>query len=105
MAIEKETFVVTHKAKAVQHRRILVMAAVLCIVFLLSFMIGRYPVPLPDVIKILGSRILHLPFAVTWDAQMEIALCNIRLPRILLACLVGAALSAAGGTGLCSSNI
>ncbi|MBQ6735260.1 MAG: iron ABC transporter permease [Lachnospiraceae bacterium] len=72
------------------------MAAVLCIVFLLSFVIGRYPVPLPDVLKIFGSRFLHLPVAVTWDAQMEIALCNIRLPRILLACLVGAALSAAG---------
>ncbi|MBQ6734321.1 MAG: iron ABC transporter permease [Lachnospiraceae bacterium] len=72
------------------------MAAALCIVFLLSFVIGRYPVPLPDVIKILGSRILHLPFAESWDAQMEIAVCNIRLPRVLLACLVGAALSAAG---------
>ena len=37
-----------------------------------------------------------LPAAVPWTEQMETVVINIRLPRILLACLVGCCLSGAG---------
>ena len=62
--------------------------------FLFSFVLGRYDVPLIEVVKILLSRIV--PLQQTWTDSMAIAVLNIRLPRILLACLVGCCLSAAG---------
>ena len=76
--------------------RVAMMAAVLLVLFLLSFIWGRYDVPLPEVVRILLSRLL--PVTQTWTDNMAIAVCNVRLPRILLACLVGCALSAAGAS-------
>ena len=76
--------------------RVAMMAAVLLALFLLSFISGRYDVPLPEVVRILLSRLL--PVTQTWTDNMAIAVCNVRLPRILLACLVGCALSAAGAS-------
>ena len=62
--------------------------------FLLSFLLGRFDVPLREVIRILISRIV--PIEQTWTDRMAVAVINIRLPRILLACLVGCCLTAAG---------
>ena len=76
--------------------RVAMMAAVLLALFLLSFIWGRYDVPLPEVVRILLSRLLLV--TQTWTDNMAIAVCNVRLPRILLACLVGCALSAAGAS-------
>lgn len=76
--------------------RVAMMAAVLLALFLFSFIWGRYDVPLPEVVRILLSRLL--PVTQTWTDNMAIAVCNVRLPRILLACLVGCALSAAGAS-------
>ena len=70
------------------------MSAALFALFLVSFVLGRYDVPLFDVAKILLSKVL--PLETTWAANMEAVVINIRLPRIALACLVGAALSLAG---------
>lgn len=60
-----------------------------------SFLLGRYPVPVGELFGILGQK-LGLPITPFWTAQMESAVWNIRLPRILLSVLVGAGLSAAG---------
>lgn len=60
-----------------------------------SVTLGRYPVALGDLLKILGSR-LGLPIEKTWAVQTEVALVNIRLPRVVLSVLVGACLAAAG---------
>ncbi len=73
---------------------LLALAAALLALFLLSFVWGRYDVPLPEVVRILLSRLF--PVRQTWSDNMAIAVLNVRLPRILLACLVGASLSAAG---------
>ena len=62
--------------------------------FLLSFAIGRYPVPPATVIAIFVSRLLHL--APHWPAEMQTVVLTIRLPRILAAMMVGAALSTSG---------
>ena len=75
-------------------RSIAIMASVLLALFLLSFVLGRYGVPLGQVVRILISRVF--PMEQTWTDNMAIAVQNVRLPRILLACLVGCALSAAG---------
>ena len=70
------------------------MASALLALFLLSFVVGRYGVPLGQVVRILLSGVL--PLGQTWTDNMAIAVLNVRLPRILLACLVGCGLSAAG---------
>ena len=75
-------------------RSIVIMALALLALFLLSFVVGRYGVPLGQVVRILLSGVL--PLEQTWTDNMAIAVLNVRLPRILLACLVGCGLSAAG---------
>ena len=73
---------------------ICILAVVLLALLLLSFGLGRYAVPPAEVIRILLSRIF--PVTPSWTEQMETAVISIRLPRILLACMVGGCLSAAG---------
>jgi iron complex transport system permease protein len=75
-------------------RAICVLALLLLLTLVLSFPIGRFDVPLLQAVKILASRVA--PVAPTWTAQMEAVILRIRLPRILMACLVGASLAAAG---------
>jgi iron complex transport system permease protein len=66
-----------------------VLALLLGLAILASLSIGRFPIPIPD----LFARI----FGTAFDSPgMEAILFNVRLPRIILACLVGTALAAAG---------
>ncbi len=70
------------------------MAVMLLGGVLLSFALGRYPISPRETIGILLSKIIHIePF---WTERMATVLFNVRLPRILLACLVGCCLSSAG---------
>ncbi len=71
-------------------------ALLLMFVFIFSFVIGHYDVPIYQVIKIIFNKII--PLNVTWTDKMEIAVINIRFPRIFLACMVGAMLSLAGAS-------
>ena len=73
---------------------IAVLTLVLLALALLSFVLGRYDVPFVQVVRILLSRVA--PLEKTWTDNMATAVLNVRLPRILLAGLVGCALSAAG---------
>lgn len=68
----------------------LILIFLLLITILVSFVLGRYDVTIGEVFQILfgGSAYRSGPKAV--------AVLNIRLPRIIVACLVGACLSAAG---------
>ena len=61
---------------------------------LVSLCLGRYAVPPREMLRILTSR--FFPVAQTWEGGMEAAVLQIRPPRVLLAMLVGAALSIAG---------
>lgn len=63
-------------------------------IFLFSFAIGRYPVPIRLLLKVLFSKIL--PITKTWSDTIETVVFQIRLPRIIGAMLVGASLSVAG---------
>lgn len=81
---------------ASKHRAALIGLSVLLLMcMLLSFTIGRYPVPLKELLGILASKLFPgiEPF---WTDQMHAAVWNVRLPRIILSVLVGACLSAAG---------
>lgn len=71
-----------------------VLLLALFALFMLSFILGRYDVPLSQVARILLSRVV--PMEATWTAGMQAVVLNIRLPRILLAMMVGACLALAG---------
>ena len=72
------------------------LAVGLAAVILASVALGRYPIGLKELGGILLSRVAKVePF---WQPVQESLLLNHRLPRILLACLVGCALSAAGAS-------
>lgn len=71
------------------------ISVALTALFLASFCFGRYAIAFGDIIKILLSR-LGLPLEKTWADTAATVVFNIRMPRIILACLVGCCLSAAG---------
>ena len=68
---------------------VLTLGLALVLAILLSFLLGRYKVDLPTLFSVLLGR--------ERGTTPAIAILNIRLPRILMAVVVGAALSAAGG--------
>ena len=81
-----------------KHRRtVLILFVLLIVCILASFTLGRYPVPLGEVLGILGRK-AGLPIEQFWTDQMETAVWNIRLPRVILSVLVGACLAAAGAS-------
>lgn len=70
------------------------LGVILLLTIIISFQLGRYPIPAKEVLGIVLSKIFPIePF---WTDRVEMVLINIRLPRIVLACLVGCCLSAAG---------
>ena len=76
---------------------VIVIAFLIILLFvtvIISFMLGRYSISLKELFNILFSRVI--PIDTFWSEQMEVVVFNIRLPRILMACLVGCCLSAAG---------
>ena len=75
---------------------ILLLAVALILAVLLSFSVGRYSVSFRALCGILINRLPFVQAEPFWTAAQEAVVWNIRLPRILLAVLVGACLSAAG---------
>lgn len=59
-----------------------------------SLFLGHYPVTPGEMIKVLFSKIFFIEK--TWTDAVQNVILNVRLPRILAATLIGAALSAAG---------
>jgi iron complex transport system permease protein len=81
------------KAFAVRFRLLgLILLPILA--FLLSMTLGRYHVSLVEIFTLLGSK-LHLTDA-TVPEQVNTVIWNVRLPRILVALLIGAGLSLSG---------
>ncbi|MFV0301330.1 MAG: FecCD family ABC transporter permease [Paracoccus sp. (in: a-proteobacteria)] len=72
------------------------LITLLILAILVAACIGRYPIT-PDLIaRLLGS--LVFPVEKTWSTAAETALFQVRLPRIGVALLVGAALAGSGAT-------
>ena len=69
-------------------------AMALCVIVVVAFAIGRYPVPLFDLLHILWSWAGGAPHGL--DGTLETVVLQIRGPRVIAAVLVGAALAAAG---------
>lgn len=75
-------------------RLLIILGILLAVSVICSIGLGRYPIGIKETIGILGYRLgLGTPF---WTAAQESLLLYHRLPRVLLACMVGCALSAAG---------
>ena len=71
-------------------------AALAAVVLLAGVALGSVTVPLDESAGILGRRVLGLPIDGRWSATAETIIVELRLPRVLAAMLVGAALAAAG---------
>lgn len=84
--------------------RMAALALGFVLVFFVSFLLGRYGVTPGKLALILGNKLLeavsfgHYVPVPSWSGMEEAAVWSIRLPRILCAVLVGAALSAAGAS-------
>ena len=72
-----------HRANIV----IVVGAALLVALCAGSLMLGRYPIEPGQAVAMLVDRLV--PLAQTWTDQQATLFFNVRLPRILLAALVG----------------
>lgn len=73
---------------------LIILFLILAVLFLYSFILGHYDIPLREVVRILFTGRSE-------DPKMYAAVSNIRMPRILMACLVGCCLSAAGTSFQC----
>ncbi|MBR4703614.1 MAG: iron ABC transporter permease [Oscillospiraceae bacterium] len=89
------------------------MGVLLIVLIFVSFLLGRYPVSPGPLLGVCLHKLLRglggllapvFPAAGSWgitpfwDGNMEAVAWNIRLPRILLSCLVGCCLSTAGAS-------
>jgi iron complex transport system permease protein len=74
------------------------LAILLVLVMVLAATVGSAQIPFLTTSSILLSRLPLVEITPTWASAMETIILDIRLPRIILAGLVGAALAAAGAT-------
>ena len=83
------------KKPHLSYNKILILLAVSLIAAMIgSVTLGRYPIGLKELGGILASRFVEMePF---WTKTQESLLLQHRLPRILLACMVGGSLACAG---------
>ena len=88
-------------------RAFIILSAVFVAVFFTSFIIGRYSISLSDLLRILLNRLLifvnrvfgsDLGIERTWQDAAETVSMNVRMPRIIAAAVIGAALSVAGAS-------
>ena len=75
---------------------LLILCALLLIVILLAVSFGSTPIPISVIAQILlnGSGLFH--FARAWDSTAELIVWQVRMPIVVAAALVGAALAVAG---------
>ncbi|MGI6225857.1 MAG: FecCD family ABC transporter permease [Peptococcales bacterium] len=66
--------------------------------FIISLFLGRYQVPPEQVFHILGQKLFHLPIDTYWNETVETVVIKVRLPRAIMAALIGAGLSASGAS-------
>ncbi len=77
---------------------VLGLAILLGAVVVLAATVGSVQIPFLTTLRILVSRLPLVEIAQTWPNSSETIILEIRLPRVILAGLVGAALATAGAT-------
>ncbi len=74
------------------------LAIILIITIVVTLGVGSTDIPFGTILQILLAKLSISNVQPTWAANMEVIVFDIRLPRLLLAGLVGAALAVAGTT-------
>jgi iron complex transport system permease protein len=93
-----KTKCIAAERKKISRRSFIMVLLILMpiVAFIISFGMGRYTIPIPEMLNILFSKAFGLK--VTCSAAVETIIFNVRIPRIIAAMLVGAALSMSGAT-------
>lgn len=92
----------TGRRKAISgHLGLIILALGLILMFLLTLTVGRFYVPIQETVRILADRAFSLVgleglIRPTWTDQEATVILTVRLPRALLAVLVGAGLAISG---------
>lgn len=84
------------KEKIKKNNVMLILVLMPVIAFILSLTLGRYGIPLSQLFDIFAGKLFNLP--ITWPQTVETVLFQVRIPRIIAAMMVGAALATAGAT-------
>jgi len=74
------------------------LCAALLIIIAIATSVGSVPIPLGTTASILVDNLPFVDMTSTWDSAIATIILDIRLPRVILAGLVGAALAIAGAT-------
>ena len=75
---------------------LLVLIGGLGLVMVLAIALGSVAIPVTTTAEVLAARILGLPVPATWTNGQETIVMQVRLPRVLLACITGACLAVSG---------
>ena len=82
--------------------KVLAMGIFLIFILLLSISVavsfGAINIPISTVWQVIGNRVFPKLFEISWNSGTESIIWDIRLPRVLLACLVGSGLSIVGAS-------
>ena len=71
-----------------------ILLLLLLLTMLGSMALGKYSASIPEILEIMWRKLFGL--TPTWSGNTEVALFNIRIPRVIAAALVGGALSVSG---------
>jgi len=74
------------------------LSAALILAIALSTSAGSVPIPLSTTFQVLVDKLPYIDITPVWENSTAIIVLDIRLPRVILAGLVGAALAIAGAT-------
>ncbi|HEY77845.1 MAG TPA: iron chelate uptake ABC transporter family permease subunit, partial [Dehalococcoidia bacterium] len=77
---------------------ILGLSVALVAIVLLATSVGSVHIPILTTFSVLVAKLPLVDIAQTWQGTVETIVLEIRLPRVILAGLVGAALATAGAT-------
>ncbi len=95
MVIEPPTYFLHWRSRVYSIIGLLILLVVIVIV---AVTIGSVSIPFSTIIVILLSKLPWVDMSPTWTGTLETIIFDIRLPRVVLAGLVGSALATAGAT-------
>ena len=85
--------------KGRNYRKVIIILSIMLVAgIIVSFTLGRYPVTIKELLSVLLSKIKFLNIEQFWENRVELIIFNVRFPRIIISCLVGCCLAAAGAS-------
>ena len=97
-SIEQTKVTVYLSRKRIRIISLLGLGAAVIIIIAIATSIGSVPIPLGTTASIIVDKLPFVDLTPTWDIGTATIILDIRLPRVILAGLVGAALAIAGAT-------